>query len=267
MLGKVVRGAFAALVALVVSMLSQPGGGSPRPAGPVGGTPFTVVQMNLCLSGLSGCFPRTRYPSVVAEAVREIRRNRAAAVTLAEACSGDVRHIAHVVGYTARFAAVDYGSGAPIRCRDPGGRGIFGIAVLTRSPVTASRTTQYDAQDGVEDRQALCVTTRQKLTVCGTHLTVRLAGSKRDNDAQCRQLTRILAHRQRGGPVLAAGDMNRSGPCAPPRMWTRSDTGAAQAAGLQHVYGTARFAAPVVRMDPMRFTDHDALVVTTRLRR
>ena len=50
-------------------------------------------------------------------------------------------------------------------------------------------------------------------------------------------------------------------------MWTRTDAAALQSAGLQHVYGNSWFAAPVVRVEPMRFTDHDALVVTARLRR
>ena len=67
-------------------------------------------------------------------------------------------------------------------------------------------------------------------------------------------------------PLLASGDMNRAEPCAPPGMWTRTDAAAVQSAGLQHVYGNSWFADPVVRVEPMRSTDHDALVVTARLR-
>ena len=87
------------------------------------------------------------------------------------------------------------------------------------------------------------------------------------NEAQCRELADLLAHRKHRGPLLASGDMNRAEPCAPPGMWTRTDAAALQSAGLQHVYGNSWFADPVVRVEPMRSTDHDALVVTARLRR
>ena len=48
---------------------------------------------------------------------------------------------------------------------------------------------------------------------------------------------------------------------------SRADAAALQSPGLQHVYGNSWFADPVVRVAPMRSTDHDALVVTARLRR
>jgi endonuclease/exonuclease/phosphatase (EEP) superfamily protein YafD len=229
---------------------------------------YTVVQMNLCLSGRAGCFARTHYSAVLDEAGGQIRRHDADAVTLAEVCSGDVRTLAREVGYAARFAPVSAGSGRPIPCRTPGSRGVYGIAVLTRATVAGSHATRYDTQDGIEDRQALCVTTVQKVTVCGTHLTLRFPQPVgKVNEAQCRELADLLADRMHQGPLLASGDMNRAEPCAPPGMWTRTDATARQSAGLQHVYGNDWFADPAVRVEPMRFTDHDALVVTARLRR
>jgi endonuclease/exonuclease/phosphatase family metal-dependent hydrolase len=268
MLDNMVRRVVVLLLALVASLLADVGANPAGAPGPGNATEYTVVQMNLCLSGRAGCFARTRYPAVVDEAVRQIRRYDADAVTLAEVCSGDVRTLADELGYAARFAPVDAGSGLPIRCRTPSGRGVYGIAVLSRAPVTHSHDTRYDSQDGIEDRQALCVTTAQEITVCGTHLTLRLPQPVgKVNEAQCRELANLLAHRRRHGPLLASGDMNRTEPCAPPGMWTRTDAAALQSAGLQHVYGNAAFADPVARVEPMRFTDHDALVVTTRLRR
>ena len=173
MLDDMVRRAFVLLLALVASLSTGVGGDPARAPGPRDAPEYTVVQMNLCLSGRAGCFARTHYPAVVDEAVRQIRRYDADAVTLAEVCSGDVRTLADEVGYAARFAPVNAGSGLPIPCRTPGGRGVYGIAVLSRAPVTDSRDTRYDSQDGIEDRQALCVTTAQEVTVCGTHLTLR----------------------------------------------------------------------------------------------
>jgi len=267
MLDTMVRRAFVLLLALVASVLAEVGGDPVRAPGPRDAPEYTVVQMNLCLSGRAGCFARTHYPAVVDEAVRQIRRYDADAVTLAEVCSGDVRTLAGEVRYAARFAPVNAGSGLPIPCRTPGGRGVYGIAVLSRAPVTDSHDTRYDSQDGIEDRQALCVTTAQEVTVCGTHLTLRFPQPVgKVNEAQCRELADLLAQQKHGRPLLASGDMNRAEPCAPPGMWTRTDAAALQSAGLQHVYDNSWFADPVVRVEPMRFTDHDALVVTARLR-
>ena len=51
---------------------------------------YTLMQMNLCLSGLAGCFRKVAYPAVVEEAVARIRESRPDAVTFNEACRNDV---------------------------------------------------------------------------------------------------------------------------------------------------------------------------------
>ena len=88
------------------------------------GTSYSVVQMNLCLSGLAPCL---RYPQVVHEAVRVIRTRRPNAVTLNESCAGDVASIAARTGYHWRFTTVLYRCG-PLPCRSPAGRGSRNIA-------------------------------------------------------------------------------------------------------------------------------------------
>ena len=60
---------------------------------PVGST-YTLLQMNLCLSGLAGCYGKARYPGVVEEAVARIREAHPDAVTFNEACRSDVALIA-----------------------------------------------------------------------------------------------------------------------------------------------------------------------------
>ena len=40
------------------------------------------MQMNLCLSGLAGCYGKVAYPAVVEEAVARIREARPDAVTV-----------------------------------------------------------------------------------------------------------------------------------------------------------------------------------------
>src|SRR5215213_5684536 len=90
-----------------------------------GGSPYTLMQMNLCLSGLAGCYGKAAYPAVVEEALRLIRARRPDAVTFNEACQGDVARIARRTGYHLRFSRVVYG-GELLRCVTPGGRGLFG---------------------------------------------------------------------------------------------------------------------------------------------
>ncbi|HET8823029.1 MAG TPA: hypothetical protein VFM57_15910, partial [Thermoleophilaceae bacterium] len=50
------------------------------------GSTYTVMQMNLCLSGLAGCYGKAAYPAVVVDAVARIREARPDAVTLNETC-------------------------------------------------------------------------------------------------------------------------------------------------------------------------------------
>ena len=64
--------------------------------------------MNLCLSGLGGCYSRVDYPAGVNEAMARIREARPDAVTLNEVCRGDVALIAQRTGYHARFSKVIY---------------------------------------------------------------------------------------------------------------------------------------------------------------
>src|SRR5690242_14050422 len=92
--------------------------GSPK------GPTYTLMQMNLCLSGLAGCYDLR----VVDEAVARIREARPDAATFNEVCAGDAALIAGRTGYRMRFSKVIY-SGRPLACIHPGGRGLFGDAV------------------------------------------------------------------------------------------------------------------------------------------
>ena len=64
------------------------------------------MQMNLCLSGLGGCYGQVAYPAVVEEAVARIREAHPDAITFNEACGGDVAQIARRTGYHLRFSRV-----------------------------------------------------------------------------------------------------------------------------------------------------------------
>jgi endonuclease/exonuclease/phosphatase family metal-dependent hydrolase len=235
----VVRRAWIALA----FVLAGCGGSSSAPT-------YALMQMNLCLSGLAGCYD----PAVVDESVTRIRAAHPDAVTLNEACEGDVARIARRTGYHLSFSRVLY-RGRRLRCIRPGGRGRFGDAVLTAAAVERSDNRAFKAQAGIERRRWLCVTTRADVDVCTAHLD--LAG----NDAQCAELTAVLARR---AAFIFGGDVNRRRSCAPRGAWTRTDRAAGQAPGLQHVYGNAAFRSPSARVLPLSHTDHDALLVTAR---
>jgi endonuclease/exonuclease/phosphatase family metal-dependent hydrolase len=223
--------------------------------------------MNLCLSGLAQCFDRVQYPLGVGEARVRIDESQPDAVTLNEVCSGDVSELARGTGYHMRFATVRY-RGRPLPCRDPGDRGRYGIAVLTKAGIRTSTGGAFGVQDDVEQRHWLCVTADGAVTVCVTHLDIRASTStERVNDAQCAEFADVLARFDPNTALIAAGDMNRSSSCAADGMWTRTDDQANQQPGLQQVYGNAGFSSPATTVVPMTYTDHDALVVTSWLTR
>jgi hypothetical protein len=232
----------------------------PRAPGPT----FTVMQMNLCLSGLSGCYRKVAYPAVVQEAVARIDGAHPDAVTFSEACRGDVARIARWTGYHARFSRVLY-RGRRLRCVGPGGRGLFGDAVLTRARPERTDGHEFTTQAGLERRRWLCVTVPRGIDVCTAHLNTRSSDEIAANDAQCTELAALLASRAAHRAVIFGGDVNRRDPCAPDGVWTRTDRAARQAPGLQHVYGSAALRSPSTHVIAAAHTDHDVLLVSARL--
>jgi endonuclease/exonuclease/phosphatase family metal-dependent hydrolase len=228
------------------------------------GSAYTLMQMNLCLSGLAGCYGRTAYPAVVREALARIGEAHPDAVTVNEACRGDVARIARRTGYHLRFSRVIY-RGRRLDCVQPGGRGLFGNAVLTAAAVERSDTRDFRAQAGIERRRWLCVTTTVDVDVCTAHLNTRSRIEVAGNDAQCAELAALLARRASARPVIFGGDVNRRASCAPDGFWTRTDSAAHQAPGIQHVYGRGPLRSPSAQVLPAAHTDHDVLLVRAHL--
>jgi endonuclease/exonuclease/phosphatase family metal-dependent hydrolase len=228
------------------------------------GSRYTLMQMNLCLSGLGGCYGKVAYPAVVEEAVARIRAAHPDAVTFSEACRNDVARIARRTGYHLRFSRVIY-LGERLSCIRPGGRGLFGDAVLTEAAIESTDDHDFEAQAGIERRRWLCVTTRADVDVCTAHLNTRSAVEVAGNDGQCAELAALLARRAAARTVIFGGDVNRRRSCAPDGAWTRTDRSADQAPGLQHVYGTGALRSPSAEVVPARHTDHDVLLVRAHL--
>jgi putative hemolysin len=229
-----------------------------------GGATYTLMQMNLCLSGFAGCYGKVAYPTGVEEAVARIRDAHPDAVTVNEACRGDVARIARRTGYHLRFSTVT-SSGEPLACVRPGGRGVFGDAVLTKAAVESTDSHDFVAQAGVEWRRWLCVTTRAGVDVCTAHLATRSTGASAGNDAQCAELAAVLERRAATRTVIFGGDVNRRSSCAPEGFWTRTDRSAEQDPGLQQVYGMGTLRSPSAEVIPATHTDHDILLVRAHL--
>ena len=221
---------------------------------------YTLMQMNLCLSGFAGCYGKVAYPAGVEEALARIRDAHPDAVTLNETCQGDVAQIARRTGYHLRFSTVT-AAGRPLACVRPGGRGHFGDAVLTKAAIDSTDGHDFEAQAGIEWRRWLCVTTRVGVDVCTAHLVTRSATEAAVNDAQCAELAALLARRAATRTVIFGGDVNRSRACPHERAWTRTDGSADQAPGLQWVYGNGALRSPSAQVLPAAHTDHDVLLV------
>ena len=233
---------------------------------PAPGSTYALLQMNLCLSGLAECYRKVAYPAVVEEAVVRIRQMQPDAVTFNEACRNDVALIARRTGYHLRFSRVIY-RGRPLPCIRPGGRGLFGDAILTKSPIASGDGQAFDVQTDIEWRQWLCVTTQVEVDVCTAHLGERTPVEVAGNNGQCVELAALLARRAISRTVAFGGDVNRRSSCAPHGFWTRTDGAAHQDPGLQQVYGTGALRSPSAEVVPTRHTDHDILLVRARLTR
>ena len=221
------------------------------------GTSYAVLQMNLCLSGSADCYARTAYPAVVDEAAEQILDDDPGAATLNEACSADAADLARRTGYQLRFAAILF-EGAPLRCVEPGHRGVFGLGILTRDTIRTSDDQAFADRAGPEERRWICATTAREITVCSAHLSTReSAEARRANDAECVELRGVLARYDEDGTTVFGGDVNRRKPCAPNTMWARQDTRATQVPGIQHVYGSTSLGKPSARVATATYTDHD----------
>jgi endonuclease/exonuclease/phosphatase family metal-dependent hydrolase len=247
-----------------VLVLALSGCGRSSGTMPPTGSSYTLMQMNLCLSGLAGCYGKAAYPAVVEEAVARIREADPDAVTFNEACHGDVARIARRTRYHLRFSRVIYG-GERLRCVRPRGRGLFGDAVLTAAAVESTDSRHFEAQAGPERRGWLCVTTRAEIDVCTAHLNTRSSIEVAGNDAQCVELAALLRHRASARTVVFGGDVNRRRSCAPDGLWTRTDAAAGQASGLQHAYGSDALRSPSAHVVTAAHSDHDVLLVRARL--
>lgn len=264
-------------VALLACLASAAGALTASPAPPtMTAKPFRAVQMNLCNSGLAGCYTGWS----VNRAAAVIRREEPDLVTLNEVCQGDVETLGRTLRRVLRSdsvvqafkAAPDRPTTSATRCRD--GQQ-YGIGLLAHVPEPHRGATTHSGIYPVQDlrdpevRVWLCVHAPGHVHACTTHLAYITPAIAL---AQCRYLleTAAPAIRSRYGyePMVLGGDLNLSYGGSPdvrsclPAGYRRHDDGA-----LQHVMTTGD-----VRLDGRRSiamggtTDHPSLLVALTIR-
>jgi endonuclease/exonuclease/phosphatase family metal-dependent hydrolase len=263
--GRVVRAALTACLAVVAALV---------PAERVQPSTVVVLQMNLCNSGRASCFTDGR---AVDEAAAVIRRHAADVVTLQEICRGDVLVAANPGGLgTVARALADLHPDEPVsvhfvEARDPEtGTGyrcnngeLFGNAVLHHGDGRDTHEgwfADWDVGDEIRSWGCAEMVLGGRLTVCTTHISDHV----RVTVAQCRELFAMLARPPwtRSNLVLA-GDLNlpasRLGECGADGFRVASDE------SVQHVLVRGGLRPVRGGFEPMRWTDHPALVQVVRL--
>ena len=247
---------------------------SPAPAtpAPIPAPAVRVLQLNLCSSGIAGCY--TGRSTEQAAAV--IRAEAPDLVTLNEVCQDDVADLERALAAAVPDATVvsafqparNGRTGEPYRCRN--GRQ-YGIGLLSRWPSVPDPPQRRDLPGpgpGRPRRAAwLCLdaAATPPVAVCTTHL----AYTKREvAGAQCRYLFETVIggdpRAGRHGTLVLGADLNLGNgddpdlrACLPPGSALVDD------GGQQHVVATPEYVVADHRTVDLRdTTDHPGLLVT-----
>lgn len=237
-------------------------------------TTLRVLQMNLCNSGIAGCYEGGRS---VNEAFSRITSQRPDVVTLNEVCSGDVNRLWEAMqsiwpgqvgdeffGRTFAFApAWNSSTNQTYKCAN--GQE-FGNAVIWRSPdPRATRISGlYANQDsGSEKRSWQCVYIMPSGPyACTTHLS---AASEPVALAQCRELMNHVV--ATGGSAVIGADLNmeydtgdpeNAQNCVPGGYYRKGD------GDVQHFIAHNTLAFVSRTTFRMSYTDHPAFLLVVR---
>jgi hypothetical protein len=240
---------FAAAVGLLVTALLLAGSTAP-PALP---QPLRVLQLNLCNSGIAGCYTGRAIPAA-AQIIRDVAPD---VVTLNEICEHDVDTLKAAMRgpvVAAFMAAPDRPSGDSTRCRTGQAYGIGLLVRLAPGPKTTTRSGVYAAQDGndPEIRVWLCIAAVKTLTACTTHLATSIPIALE----QCSELFAQVP----AASVVIGGDFNLRDAGCVPETFARTGDGT-----VQHVLASADLRITGVReINLSSVTDHPGLLVSLR---
>ena len=233
-------------------------------------SPFVVVQMNLCNSGMAkSCYT---FGKSVDEAASMVHRYAPNLVALQEVCRDDV-YSRNGWGKVAQAMADLYGSenimvdfmpafdrlmGDGYRCLN-GEQ--YGVALVHNGDGRDSHHGWYSNQDRSREHRAwTCATViKNRLTGCTTHLSIDKDVAMR----QCNELMSILATSRWAMPeIIISGDFNLVAEpgqpndvqnCALTKYFIRGD------GALQQVFFTRGIQWVRGEFEAMRFTDHPVL--------
>ncbi len=225
-------------------------------------TTVKVLQLNICHSGLAGCY--TGAEPVMAKAESVISSTRPQVLSVNEACSGDVTRLRAAMGAAqAVFVAARHRDGTAVTCTNGQDYGnILVVAdALAGSPAATGRYTAQD--DGNEMRVWACLPAGV-LSACTTHLSAR---SGTVALAQCRELMSRAVGYAAVAPVVVSGDLNlryRGNPdaqsCNPSGFYRKGD------GSVQHVFATTNLAfVSGTKIGMSGTTDHPAWLVTVTM--
>jgi hypothetical protein len=235
------------------------------------GYQFWTLQLNLCNSGIAGCYEGGQS---IPEAAAVIRSWWPDVVTLNEICRGDVQDVLYPAmqqawsGQQAFWAfapALNKAQNAPYQCAngDQYGIGIVGHLVGTTATVTTVSGHYPDQDGGNEGRAWLCVRAGGQYDACTTHL------SKTGSVAlkQCRYLMNTVipgtvwtsAGRTQ---TVVGGDLNlryggspNAQDCVPPGWFRKGD------GSVQHILATNDLRFVGSRKVGLQHTDHPGWLV------
>jgi hypothetical protein len=220
-------------------------------------TTVKVLQLNICHSGVAGCY--TGADPVMTKAVAVIGSTKPQVLSVNEACSGDVPCLQSAMGPSqAVFVAAQTRADAPVTCTNGQQYGNI-LIVVSALAGTAPSTGRYTAQDTSNEMRVWACLPAGGLSACTTHLSAK-SGSVAL--AQCKELlTRAAAL---PGPTVVAGDMNlryQGSPnvqdCNPTGFYRKGD------GDVQHVFASTSLTfVSGTKLSMSGTTDHPAWLVT-----
>ncbi|ALG08827.1 endonuclease/exonuclease/phosphatase family protein [Kibdelosporangium phytohabitans] len=228
------------------------------PAASATTTEVKILQVNICNSGLAGCYTG----KAVDHAVSVIASARPQVLSVNESCVSDIEPLHKAMGPSAvAFVAARRPDGSPVLCTNGEQYGnIVMVLAELAGPVTA--TGLYATQDTSTEHRAWACLPAGKIGACTTHLSARSGSTAL---AQCKELMAKVVDHPR--PAVVAGDMNlryRGWPdvqsCNPPGFYRKGD------GGLQHVFVSSdlKFVRGT-RIDMNGTTDHPGWMVTVKM--
>lgn len=225
------------------------------------GAELRVLQLNLCHSGVAGCF---KGDAVMTKAVAVISAVQPGLVTLNEVCRDDVPWLAGQTGaLDHRFTPALRADDTPVKCTNGDD---YGNGLLSWFPAEwdAPVTGVYAAQSSMTERRVWICMGYTGFTGCTTHLSTSGGTAL----AQCMDVVGgPLATAAAGGPAVLAGDWNlkyKGDPdaqdCVPGGFYRKGD------GSVQHVIASDDLAfLETIVIDMDGTTDHPGLEVRLTL--